>query len=154
MSAPSKHIFIQVDTNSIIGAHSDDKITPEKVREHTIIYDQGSMALGRPVEDFNIFVEDSQDIFFSILPLQLFTYNKVYFTDFKIKASSGFPDIKNKDFGSEHIISFSINTGIQQPQDPNAYVRFELGAVIEFDFGGITIPISILIDPVLRIKQH
>ena len=148
----SRNIFIQVNTDAIIGIFESggiEAVTPFAVRENTIIYDQGSMALGNPILNFNIGVEARQDIHFTILPLQLFSFDKLYFTEFKVEEKKGI-DITTCNY--ERVISFSINTGDAVEHD--GYVVFTLKGIIEYKRKGVTTSIEIDIDPVLRVIQR
>ncbi|MES2487523.1 MAG: hypothetical protein V4581_16450 [Bacteroidota bacterium] len=147
-----KHIFIQVNTDNIIALYESgmsDKDFEDAVLEHTIIYDQGSMALGSPIVDFAIAVDSVQDVYFTILPLQLFSYDKVYFTAFNVESSAGIhiPDCK----WEPGVLSFNVNTGSVE-KDGN--LVFKLVARIDYTRRGLAKSITINIDPVMRVRQR
>lgn len=147
----SRHIFVQVDTESLIGIYQNGgtkSVTDYEVREHSVIYDQGSMALGNPIVNFAIGIEAMQDIYFTILPLKLFSFDTVYFTEFKVEEARGV-DVKTTDFDKQDV-SFSINTGASV--EDGGYVTFCLKAKIKCALNGDLIPINI--DPVLRVIQR
>lgn len=140
----SRHIFIQIDTNSIIALGKSEP-TNEEVRAHTMIYDQGSLALGNAVKSFTIEVKEGQELHFSIIPLELFTYSKVYFTAFEIIKPSKMkvPSMKPKG----NVLSFIV------PISEAGYggsADFCLNAVIETQNGE---HIKICIDPRLQTEQ-
>jgi len=148
----AKNIFIQVNTENIIALHESgmsDKELKDAVLEHTIIYDQGSMALGSPIVDFAIAVDSLQDIFFTILPIKLFSYDKVCLTGFKVESSAGIhiPDCN----WEQGVLSFSVNTGSVE-KDGN--LVFNLVARINYTWKGLAKNIPINIDPVMRVRQR
>lgn len=141
----SRHIFIQIDTNSII-ALRNPKPTNEEVRAHTIIYDQGSLALGNAVKGFTIDVEANQDLHFSIMPLELFSYSKLYFTGFQVTEDTGI-GIPKKVNPDTHVLSFSVPVGNVQK---GGSAVFCLNGVLETQAGK---KIDLCIDPRLQTDQ-
>lgn len=143
----SKHIFLQVDTNSIIALGTS---TPScnQVRAYTYIYDKGSMVMGNAIDSFVIEVEANMSIYFSILPLQLYSYHEIYFTEFVLsKTARGIavPGIVYAD-GQNTSLTVPVKT-----VDEGGEAAFTLNAIIQTAAG--TQPIVICIDPVLRVKQ-
>ncbi|MEO9966380.1 MAG: hypothetical protein ABJF11_11360 [Reichenbachiella sp.] len=141
----SRHIFIQIDTNSII-ALNNPKPKNEDVRAHTLIYDQGSLALGNAVKNFTINVQTGQEIHFSIVPLELFSYAKLYFTGFLVTEDTGI-ELPSQVKPDTHVLSFSIPIGNVQK---NGTAVFCLNAVLETQEGK---KIDICIDPRLQTEQ-
>ncbi|HEX8563521.1 MAG TPA: hypothetical protein VF676_11130 [Flavobacterium sp.] len=148
----SKHIFIQIDTNSILTGAGANLPTNKLVSEHSFIYDQGSMVMGKPEKTFSIEVVSGMDVYFTILPLQLFSRNKLYFTKFEVISSND--DISFKDnvlpVIDDHAVSFKATI---EKALPGGEINFSLGAAIEYQIAGEYIPVPICIDPVLRVKQ-
>jgi len=148
----AKHIFIQVNTENIIALHESgmsDKELKDAVLEHTIIYDQGSMALGSPIMDFAIAVDSLQDVFFTILPIKLFSYDKVCLIEFNVEKSVGIPIPSCK--WEPGVLSFSVNTGSVE-KDGN--LVFNLVARINYTWKGLAKDLKIYIDPVMRVRQR
>lgn len=154
MTPFSKHIFIQVNTEAIIdlNAKYNGNFPKGSVLEQTILYEQGSMAIGSPIKDMLIDVEQGQELYITILPLQLFGYNKVYFTNF-------IPQPGSKIIGQlpsfpSHILSCQL--GVYEYAEIGAEEHFDLQAVIEEYSGDGNPPklINITIDPVLRVIQR
>lgn len=145
----SKHIFVQVNTDNIITIYESPASNGDVILENTIIYDQGSMALGNPIVDFAIGIESHQDVYFSIIPSKLFTYDKVCFTAFVVEQEQGvhIPDQKWED----GILSFSVNTGAVEP---GGFVVFNLVGRIDYKRKTLTKSIDIKIDPVMRVVQR
>jgi len=148
----AKHIFIQVNTDNIIALRESgmsDKDFEAAVLEHIIIYDQGSMALGSPIVDFAIAVDSVQDVYFTILPIKLFSYHKVCLTGFNVEKSTGIniPACK----WDPGVLSFKVNTG---NVTENGSLVFSLVARIDYIRGGLAKNIPINIDPVMRVRQR
>lgn len=150
----SKHIFVQIDTDSIIllekeiqklHEKGDQQAINELVRSHTIIYDQGSMVLGNPIKNFTISVEPNQEVRFAILPVQLYSHHKLYLDGFKCSNNIG---IKYPNMENSHHLSFKITTDADV--EPGAHTNFFLNACLEYEGNK---SIAICIDPVLRIQQ-
>lgn len=135
----SRHIFIQIDTDSII-ALNKQKPSDEEVRAHTIISDQGSLALGNAVTGFTIDVESDQILHFSIMPTKLYTYSKLYFRKFKIHQDKGIT-IPPTVTPSPHALSFYVQIG---NVEKNGSAMFSLDACLETEMGGT---IDLCIDP-------
>lgn len=146
----SKHIFLQVDTDSIIAGLGSGVPTNSQVRLHTLIYDQGSMALGNQIENFVIDVISDLDILFTILPLQLFSNHKLYFTEFKLLEPHKGISIPDDIILDGHEVSFKVP--IKQVEE-GGIANFCLYAIIEYQILKETVRVPICIDPVLRVKQ-
>lgn len=147
----STHIFIQVDTAGIIEIAGEILPSAKQVSEHAYIYDQGSMTLGKPDNTFSIEVTSGQDIYFAILPLELFSKNKLYFTKFEVVSTNGDitftqnPEIKGHEISFKVTIDKAVTGG---------QLNFALDGVVEYKVPvGETISIPIRIDPVMRVKQ-
>lgn len=153
MTPFSKHIFIQVNTEAIIdlNAKYNGNFPKGSVLEQTILYEQGSMAIGSPIKDMLIDVEQGQELYITILPLQLYGYNKVYFNGFSAQSSN---IIQNLPQFNTHELSFSIT--IDSDVKPGTKDDFILEAVVEEYVGEGEGPkiIQITIDPVLRVIQR
>jgi hypothetical protein len=153
MSTTSKHIFLQVNTEAIalLNAEYHGDIPDASVLAQTILYEQGSLALGGPIRDMTIDVEPGQELYFTILPLTLYGYNKVYFNDFIQDATTSIIT-KLPQFDS-HILSFSIS--IDETAPVGAEERFDMMAVVEvYQSDDNPVKIQIKIDPVLRVIQR
>lgn len=153
MTPLSKHIFIQVNTEAIIDLNEkyNGNFPNGSILQQTILYEQGSMAIGSPIKDMLIDVEPGQELYITILPLQLYGYNKVYFTGFSAQSSN---IIQNLPQFPTHELSFSIT--INSDAKPDTEDDFSLAAVIEEYVGEGEGPkiIQINIDPVLRVIQR
>jgi hypothetical protein len=153
MPTSSKHIFIQVNTEAIIilNAEYNGNIPNEAVLSQTILYEQGSMALGGPIKDMYIDVEAGQEVYITILPLMLYGYNKIYFSDFI--RESGSDIVTNLPKFDTHFLSIKID--IDEFVVIGTKERFGLKAVVEQVLPSGTIDeIGITIDPVLRVIQR
>lgn len=148
--AHSTHVFIQVDTTRLIAAMGGNPPTNDLVREYTAIYDQGSMALGSPVETFAIPVTADGDVFFTILPLVLFSYHKLYFTDFQVINTNGGISVPDNIPIDGHQVGFKVPIG---SVSQGGALSFYLYAVLEYKQGNETVKVPIVIDPVLRANQ-
>lgn len=145
MSTTVKNIFVQVNTAGILA-------NPKDVLANSLIYDQGSMVMGTHVTDFTINFPIGSVINFVIMPLELFSGDMVFFTDFVCTSS---PDIKfiittAEPSVTNPVVSFSVTT--QGAVTNDELVNFTLSGVIVYDGGRGTLDFAI--DPVLRIKQH
>jgi len=146
----SRHIFIQIDCNKLFAATGSNTPSNDLVREHTAIYDQGSMALGNAVDTFAIPVIANQDIHFTILPLVLFSYHKLYFTEFKVIQTDGNITIPGDVQLDGHQVSFKVSiTNVIA----GGSLSFNLYGMMEFQMPSGVIQLPICIDPVLRANQ-
>jgi hypothetical protein len=155
----SRHIFVQIDTDSLAlealaNPNAFQSGNTEElcklVRPHTMLFDQGSMSMGSSTTYFKIKVEGDQDLFFTILPVQLFTHHKLHFTEFVCTEDNGIGIPQNKSMDG-HAVSFNINTG---KVSNNGSATFILNAVLEFDgFSGKKVTIPLCIDPELKVDQ-
>ena len=150
----TRHIFVQVDTESVL-RENPYPTAPVSVCEHSLIYDQGSMALGNAVTNFIVDANTDQTIHFTILPLKLFSFHKLYFKDFTAVVKEGQMEIPTKIDLREQPLSFSIFLGAASK---NSVAVFTLGATLEFEI--VTkdgkrekLEMEIVIDPVLRANQ-
>lgn len=143
------HIFIQINTEKII-LIGKNKPSNREVRGCSIICDQGSLSIGSPIKEFAIDVAANQDLHFSIVPLDLMSYHKVYFTKFNVVPNSekGMK-MKNKDLGG-HELSFKVEIG---KADKNAHLDFNLHAILEYeDCDGLQV-VHLCIDPKIRVTK-
>jgi len=146
----SRHIFIQIDCDRLFSKVGGSIPTNDQVRDNTAIYDQGSMALGNAVDTFTIFVTGNQDIHFTILPLVLFTYHKLYFTEFKVVQSNGEISVPNDVDVDGHQVSFKVSVA---SATAGGTLSFNLYAMLEYQLASGVTQIPICIDPVLRANQ-
>lgn len=149
----SSHIFIQVDTTGLIQIAGEILPNSQQVSEHAYIFDQGSMALGKPEKTFTIEVTPNQEIYFAILPLQLFSKNKLYFTKFEITYTNGLITFLKDEMPNiaGHEISFKLTI---DKADAGGELSFALHGIVEYRVPvGEIISIPIVIDPVMRVKQ-
>jgi len=153
MTPNSKHIFIQVNTDAIIELYNKygDRFPDGAILGQTILYEQGSLALGSPIKDMYLDVEAGQEVYLTILPLLLYGHDKVYFSDFiQESAKNIISDLPKFD---SHILSYKIVV------DENAVVgaeeRFGMKAVLEHaQDSDKPLVIDMTIDPVLRVIQR
>lgn len=148
--ADARHVFIQVDTSLLIAVIGANIPTNAQVRECTYIYDQGSMALGNPIESFAIPVSSDQDIYFTILPLVLYSHHKLYFTDFQVEQTNGGITVPNNITLQDHQVSFKVPVS---NVTEGGLLNFYLYATLEYQVANDTVQIPICIDPVLRANQ-
>ena len=149
----SSHIFIQVDTAGLIQIAGEILPNSQQVSEHAYIFDQGSMALGKPEKTFSIDVVPGKEIYFTILPLQLFSKNKLYFTRFEVTYTNGLITFSKDQMPSidGHQISFKMTI---DKAETGGELSFALHGVVEYRVPvGEIISIPITIDPVMRVKQ-
>ncbi|MBW8683876.1 hypothetical protein [Chitinophaga rhizophila] len=146
----SRHIFVQIDTSRLIAGIGLNPPTNDQVRENTAIYDQGAMSLGNPVESFAIPVIAHETIFFTIIPLVLYSYHKLYFTDFKVIQSNGGITVPDEIALHGHQVSFKVH--VSEVND-GGLLNFYLYAMLEYQLGSDIVKIPLCIDPVLRANQ-
>ena len=149
---PSKHIFIQVDTDKVATTNYDKgELTQSDVLRSSLIFQQGSMAMGDPIKNFHITIEEGEDMYFTILPYYLFSRNKLYFTGFSNKEDvhvSIKPELSN----DTPQLSFLLETG---KLDANQTIHFTLYVQLDYiNEEGRLEKIYFTIDPVLQIKQR
>lgn len=152
----SKHIFLQLDSTSIIKeieqrGDSSQAIKNEIAIKNCILFEQGSASAGNAIKNFVIDVEGGQDIYFTVLPKQLMTLDKLYFTD------NGFTPNGNANISVEienlgiHDVSFKMTIADNTPIGNHENFSFNL--TIETSEGNKSKSINVTIDPMLRI-QH
>lgn len=153
MNTP-RHIFLQVDTDSIIAIaewqntmHKLIDIECEEVLAHTLIYNQGGMALGNAVEDFGTVVERGDQITFTILPLKLFSNHMLTFQKFDPVAN---PHVILETEDPKNKVSFIV-TVVEVTED--CFIKFNLNILLKHTKGTLLTEIPLCIDPVLRAKQ-
>ncbi|MDX6191908.1 hypothetical protein ACHRV5_17565 [Flavobacterium sp. FlaQc-52] len=153
----TRNIFIQIDTDRVIKESGsnfkefnfDLSIPPVNVSESSFICEQGLMAMGDAEKSFCIDTETGETIFFTIVPLRLYSYHKIYFTEFKILNDNN--EIITTSSLTDKQVSFDVYI---KKANQNSNVAFDLLAVIEFkNVLGETVSLPILIDPVLRANQ-
>ncbi|MXN92013.1 hypothetical protein GR160_12330 [Flavobacterium sp. Sd200] len=151
----SRHIFLQIDTDSIIAIAESLQLTDysfgdircEEVLEHTLIYNQGGMALGNAVEDFATIVEEGDLITVTILPLKLFSNHMLTFVEF-VPEPHPYAVLEVQDPKSK--VSFDVNVArvVQE-----CSVKFNLKILLRKIKGDAVTEIPLCIDPVLRVRQ-
>lgn len=150
----SKHIFIQVDTEKVATFHKNNpngKVSKEDALRSSLIFQQGSMAMGDPIKNFHIDIDNGENIHFTVLPYFLFSRNKLYFTG-----------IHNNEGVEMHIVPHHISEKSPQPSfllETNnlneEYLHFSLD--IQMDYvqdNGLSETIYFTVDPVLKVKQR
>lgn len=171
--ANSKHVFVQLDTDSIIAGYEEllkktkgklnkadrkhKKINNEALitltKMHTLLFTQGSMAMGNPTEDFTVDVDLNADVYFSILPLELFSYHHLYFTFFE--CNNVRPKTKPSLSEKNSHVSFKITCDVEE------VVNYTLGIQLKYKvFVGKDKSckpkeksIRLILDPKLRVRQ-
>lgn len=148
----SKHIFIQIDTDSFIQQYNQNggnPLTPSQVLAHALVYDRGLVGYGSAIEQYTIYGSCEQQIHFTILPVKLYSSNKLSFTNFNNgQPINGitlddhvFPNPSN----NMKRISFKITI------DKNfSGADFSLNVQLEYGSGNI---IPFTIDPVIQVRQ-
>lgn len=154
---PTKHIFIQVNTDALIEIHKakelvseNSRITHKEALDNCLIFSQGSMSMGDPIKNFIVETDVEQEISFTILPLSLFTTHLLYFKNFHCSGTyqmQTFPKLG----GSYKPVSFIIDsTSLKEPGE----IPFTLDLVLEYrNFEGEYKSLELCIDPVLQVKQ-
>ncbi|MCW3465141.1 hypothetical protein [Chitinophaga nivalis] len=145
----ARHIFLEIDTYKLINASIHDKGGDALVLENTRLFDQGSMALGNPIQSFTIPVRENLDIFFTILPHLLYTDHKLYFEELKQMEKSEIKIISSLNSG-ERPVSFKV-TVEKAPNDSK--LVFSLKAALQYQQGTDIKIMNLSIDPVLRANQ-
>ncbi|MEL6561303.1 MAG: hypothetical protein AAFQ94_24155 [Bacteroidota bacterium] len=156
--AHSKHIIIQLDTDSIIIGYEElllEDLGKKKFKEalnslskaHTMLYTQGAMVMGSPTKYFTVDVATKSDVYFSILPMELFSYHHLYFTGFICNGdeTAVTPKLSSK---KPHV-SFKVTCGNKEEE-----VNYQLEILLKYEGpGGKDKSISLVLDPRLRIRQ-
>jgi hypothetical protein len=149
----SKHIFLQLNTDEII---SQIKLNPNQdlnqlAIENSLLFDQGSMVLGDPIKSFVIDVAGSQEIFFTVLPMNLFSKDKLYFHQVAFTPSGNNTIPIKLENPLSHAISFKISIG--KDAKTGSIENFSLNIMLEPKPGSYVTPLSISIDPVIQVRQ-
>ncbi|MBC9930141.1 hypothetical protein [Chitinophaga qingshengii] len=144
----ARHIFLEIDTYRLLSSPTTDDPPAALVLENTRLFDQGSMALGTPIQSFSILVEKNQDIFFTILPHLLYTDHKLYFN--ALVVGPGKIVITPYLDPEERPVSFKV-TVVEAPE--NQQLAFSLKAVLQYQQGTEVKTMNLTIDPVLRANQ-
>lgn len=156
--ANSKHIFVQLDTDSIIMGYEElllEELSNKKFQEelikltkaHTMLYTQGAMAMGNPTKDFTVDVLPNSNVYFSILPIELFSYHHLYFTGFQCNGEN--PIVTPPLSVRQPHVSFMVTCGKREEE-----INYELEIMLNYiDFDGKEESIRLLLDPRLRIRQ-
>ncbi|MFA9389445.1 MAG: hypothetical protein ACERKD_06540 [Prolixibacteraceae bacterium] len=151
----SKHIFLQLNTTNIISEIGPRVLPPAEINAIALsncsLFDQGHMVTGDPIVNFNIDVEQEQDIYFTILPFHLISRHKLYFTKaaFSPDGEAKIPVTIDKPAG--HFMSFKITIGSKAVV--GASENFSLQLMLEHQARTKLPPITISIDPVLQVSQ-
>jgi len=93
MSHLAHNYFLQLDTRSLIAyfqekGYDGSKADPNVILSHTMFFNQGSMSLGATVSKYVVDIELDGIINFSVLPLELFTGDRLYFFTDESKTES------------------------------------------------------------------
>jgi len=147
---PYKHVFLQVDIKGLIDATGSEPPSHTLVREYTTIFDQGSLALGDPEKTFAIEVQTGDIVYFTVIPVQLYSYSTLYIRNFEVIKQNDKIDIKKLTDPSGHDLTFGVEI-IKAEEGGEA--SFKLIAIIEYKLAGAYEQIEITIDPVLRANQ-
>lgn len=149
----SKHIFIQVDTEKVAAFYNaKGTVSREDALRSSLIFEQGSMAMGDPIKNFHIEIEKGENIHFTVLPYFLFSRNKLYFSG-----------IHNKEHVSLDLVPKDISSKVPQPSflletnnlSNDESIHFSLNILMDFILeSGKSEIIDFIIDPVLKIKQR
>lgn len=150
MYTTSKNVFIQIDTKALIQNLGATAPSCEDIRPYTLIYDQGSMSLGDAVKNFDVLIESSQDVYFTILPLPLYSNSKLFFTKFEVKENNGGITVPANVSLDAPQVSFQVPV---QTVTAGGEAKFILYGILEYMEGDEIIQIPISIDPVLRANQ-
>lgn len=156
--ANSKHIFVQLDTDSIIIGYEallSEGLGKKKFKEalinltkaHTMLYTQGAMVMGSPSKYFTVDAAPKSDVYFSILPIELFSYHHLYFTGFTCNGeeTAVTPKLSIK---KPHV-SFKVTCGSKEEE-----VSYQLEILLKYEGPeGKEETISLTLDPRLRIRQ-
>lgn len=147
----SRHIFFQIDTDGIINLLQTSKQLKDKaVLQHTVIYDQGAMALGHPVKSYVVDIRSNEDLHFTILPLKLFSHHKLYFTEFKLNGECEGLSVPADQLIDGKAVSFKLPI---QTVSKGSETEFTLYANLEYEEDHKKTTIPLCIDPVLRANQ-
>ncbi|MDI1256337.1 MAG: hypothetical protein PSV16_09560 [Flavobacterium sp.] len=146
----TRHIFIQVDTDEIIRHSNPQAPPPLNVNEYTKIFDQGWMALGSAIKNFDINASTDELIYFTIVPNELSSYHKLYFTSFDVISTDSSLLTVTPIMPIKDQISFKIKV---DEAKTGGFIQFALGAMIDYEQYGNLVSLPILIDPVLRANQ-
>jgi len=147
----SKHIFLQINADKIAElANMNPPILDKMAVNYCLIYDQGSMATGDPIKKFQIEIEKDQNVYFTILPLYLFSRNKLYFTGFNSNEAVDIP-MSPEVSADDPQCSFLLETDVV---DLKAPLNFTLDILLEYQtMDGSEKTYKFSIDPVLQVKQ-
>ena len=146
----SRHIFLQIDTEGLLKEMGTSPApTNAQVRQYTLIGDQGSLAMGNQIENFSIGINPQEDLHFSIMPMKIFSYHILYFTEFRVVDYRDIT-IPGEVVVDPHTLSFKVEV---TDGEPGGYAQFNLFATLEYNDGNSLISVPICIDPMLRIKQ-
>jgi hypothetical protein len=153
---PTKHIFLQINTDALIELYQSKLkeqknpiITDKEALNNCLIYSQGAMSMGDPVKHFTVKTNINRAVGFTILPLYLYTKNLLYFKGFNCEDNriKTIPEINKT---NSHI-SFIIDGDTLKTEEE---VNFTLNAVLEYkNLEGKWQMIEFCIDPHLQVKQ-
>jgi hypothetical protein len=153
---PTKHIFLQINTDAIIDlfqlkqkTSNNAKITNNEALNNCLIFSQGAMSMGDPVKNFIVETDVEREIGFTVLPLNLFSRNLLYFKSLNCseKTLKTIPKLN----GKRKPVSFIIDSNsLKEPSK----VCFSLELILEYkDLEDNWQSIELCIDPVLQVKQ-
>lgn len=148
---PTKHIFLQINTDAILEIYKQkNKISNNEVLDNCLIFSQGAMSMGDPIKNFIVETDIEREIGFTILPLNLFSRNLLYFKNFNCLDNNmqTTPKLNKK----RKPVSFIIDgDSLKKPSK----VSFSLQVVLEYKgIDGKWKSIDLCIDPVLQVKQN
>jgi hypothetical protein len=145
-----RHIFVQMNTSGLKSILTDKDPTDAQVREFTIINDQGSMALGNPIDSFSIGVDTDDILYFGIVPSVLYTNDIVYLTDFLPAGDGNHGIVVEPVEIPDYTISFKVKLG--DVAEDGIY-KFTLKGTLSYYVGSDKVKVPFTIDPVLRANQ-
>lgn len=148
----SKHIFIQIDTDGIIQQYIQNgaqHLTSDQVLAHTIIYDRGLIGYGDAIEQFTIYGSSYQEIHFTILPVKLYSENKLSFVNFNNGTKIHGITIDDHVFpnSSDNMKRISFKISIEKNFRG---ANFSLNGLLEY---GSDNKIPFVIDPMIQVVQ-
>ncbi|RJE72031.1 hypothetical protein [Reichenbachiella sp. MSK19-1] len=164
MGTSSKNIFIQVDTNSVLlgspSLQSPSSSLNALALQHTMIFSPGSMSLGNSVTNFTIGnnqeVKAGSIIYFTILPLQLYSTHSLYFASsnpISAPQNAAHPILPTYfKIVDNNPLSLGMEITNEFPLKEN--VEFCLNIILDYHkLNGDPASLEICIDPKLKVGQ-
>lgn len=164
----SQHIIVQMDTDSLIADLMENggqsPLSSATTKKHTIIYTQGALSMGNPVKDFEVEVYNGQNIYFTIIPLQLFSYHRLYFTACMLEEKQEkqfsplltIPDLSDEEGKVSFILPFDEILRYERKKADGSYKAVNYILEIRLDYTddqGAENSLRLMVDPKLKIRQ-